>query len=113
VPSLPDLRRAYPEAARAALVAAPADGDAGRVEGFFRRQLGVRSLEAQEGEGTDAVLSRAEAALDAGDLETALAELEALSPEARAPFEDWIAGAEARVIIQGAASDLATQLEAG
>jgi hypothetical protein len=83
------------------------------VEGFFRRQLGVRSLEAQEGEGTDAVLSRAEAALDAGDLETALAELEALSPEARAPFEDWIAGAEARVIIQGAASDLATQLEAG
>ena len=113
VPSLPDLRRAFPEAARQALVAAPADEQTGRVEGFFRRQLGVRSLEAQEGGGADAVLSRAEAALDAGDLEAALAELEALPAEAREPLEPWIADASARVTIQGAATDLASQLEAG
>ena len=112
VPSLPQLRETFPARAREALLAAPTAGG-GRVEGFFRRQLGVRSLEAREGDDVDAILSRAEATLAEGDLEATLAELEALPEEARAPLQEWIASAEDRVIIRDAATELASQLEAG
>ena len=111
VPSLEELRRSFPPLARDALQEASSEGN--RVEGFFRRQLGVRSLEAREGGGADAILSRAEDALGRGDVEATLAELEALPPEVRAPLEGWIARAEARVIVADAAQDLATRLDGG
>ena len=111
VPSLDALRRDFAPAAREALQAAPSED--GRVGSFFRRQLGVRSLEAREGEEVDAILSRAEDALARGDVEAALAELEALPPEARAPVAGWIARAEDRLIVADAARDLAAQLDGG
>lgn len=113
IPSLAQLRETFPEQAREALEAVPAAEDATRAETFLRRQLGVRSLTARPGSSPDAVLSRAEAELAQGDLAGALAELEALPPEARATLEEWIADAEARVVVQDAATDLVDQLEAG
>ena len=48
------------------------------------------------GDGPDAILSRAEAALAGDDLDAALAELDALPEVVRAAMGDWLAGAEAR-----------------
>ncbi len=113
VPTLAALREEFAPLSREALLAAPAGEDAGRVESFVRRNLGVRSLGAREGSDADAVLSRAEDALGRGDIEAALAELEALPEPARAPFEPWIASAKDRVIVEGAAASLADRLEGG
>lgn len=81
-----------------------------RVSAFFRTQLGTRSLEPKEGDDPDAILSRAEAALKAGQLDTALAELAAM-PEAGQPaLAPWIASANARRDALAAATELSQQL---
>ena len=96
-------------AARAALDAATLSGARGggfteRAGAFLRNQLGVRSLAPQEGTGADAVLSRMQADVEAGDLAAALNEAQALPPEGRAAMQGWLDGATARV---GALSDIA------
>lgn len=110
VPTLGDLRESYPDAARAALGAsrvATAEGDPGsRVLAFIRTQTGARSLTPQEGDTPDAVLSRAEAALAAGDLRAALTELEALPEGGREAMQDWIDSAEVRAQAAAAADTL-------
>ncbi len=115
IPTLDTLRETFPDSARAALDSATrAAADAGEL-GFFERvtrtQLGVRSLEAREGDDPDAVLSRAEDALRRGDLDTALTELETLPPVGQEELADWIAQAETRQATLAAAADLAAQLE--
>ncbi|GIT92958.1 hypothetical protein JANAI62_34160 [Jannaschia pagri] len=101
------LADAFPEAARAALTEArrvePVDGNP--ITAFLRRQTGARSLEPQEGTSADAVLSRAEAAVRAGDVQTALDEIAALPAEASAPLADWTAQAETLVAAQAAVQD--------
>ncbi len=110
VPTLSELRESYPEAARQALSAsavATTEGDAGdRLMAFLRTQTQARSLAPQEGSGADAILSRAEAALDQGDVPGALAELEALPEEGRAAMESWIAEAQLRTEAVAAAESL-------
>lgn len=94
-----ELAADFPIAARAALATARAEGvsdDAGGIGGFFRSQFDVRSTTPQEGDGPDAVLSRAEAAVKDGRVADALAELEALPEVARAELTDWTARAQAR-----------------
>ena len=86
-------------AARAAGGAEPGLG------GFARSLLGARSIEPREGDSADAVLSRAEAALRDGDLQTALTEIEALPPEARAVMDEWVARARIRLDAQAALQD--------
>ncbi len=114
VPTLTSLQDAFPDIARAALVASInagiADGSIGRVEGFFRSQLGTRSLEPKEGDDPDAVLSRAEAALKAGQLEGALQELNALPDAGQAEFANWIADAKLRLEAERAVAALASQV---
>jgi len=114
VPTLADLQRDYPEAARAALDAALEEEAAGdvtnKVSAFLRSQLGVRSLEPREGEDADAVLSRAEAALRDGDLRAALSELDALPERARENMSGWIADATARADAVEAAGALEKSL---
>lgn len=98
VPTRAALTESFPEAARAALAAArreTAEG-AGSVTDFLRGQLGIRSLEPREGDDPDAILSRAEAALDEGRLGDALAEIETLPEDARAALADWTAAATMR-----------------
>ncbi len=101
VATLTGLTESFPEAARAALAAARAEGlaeDGGNgVMAFLRRQLDVRSVEPREGSDPDAVLSRAEAALRDARLGDALAEIATLPEPVRVPLADWIAAAEIRV----------------
>lgn len=101
LPSLAALQDAYPAAARAALAAA-LRADMGttfteRMAAFLRSQTGARSLVPHQGSDPDAVLSRAEAALRAGDLGTVMTEIKALPPEALAAMADWPVLAERRL----------------
>jgi hypothetical protein len=100
VPSLAALVDAFPPAARDALDASiratMGEGALDRVSAFLRVQTGARSLEPRAGDDPDAVLSRAEAALRAGDLETTLAELTALPEAGQAAMADWIQAARTR-----------------
>ncbi|MET4103001.1 hypothetical protein ABIE58_002437 [Roseovarius sp. MBR-78] len=110
VPTRAQLVESFPEAARAALAAARGTGTGPSVGGFLRAQLGVRSLEPREGDDTDAILSRAEAALAGGRLGDALAEIETLPEAARAATSDWAARATARHDALAAAEELSAQL---
>ena len=100
VPTLISLQDGFPEAARAALATARSEGVAGEetsgIGAFLRNQFDVRSTAPREGDGADAVLSRAEAALRSGRLADALAELSAPPEVARAEMSDWLSQAEAR-----------------
>ncbi len=110
VPTRAQLVESFPDAARAALAAARGTGTGPSVGGFLRAQLGVRSLEPREGDDTDAILSRAEAALAGGRLGDALAEIETLPEAARAATSDWAARATARHDALAAAEELSAQL---
>lgn len=97
--TLGTLQGAFPEAARAALAAAPLPPDSGALDralGFLRAQTGARSLAPREGGDTDAILSRAEAAVRQGDLAAALVELDGLPPEPAAALAEWRARAAQR-----------------
>lgn len=115
VPSLPQLQDSFAPAARDALasarVAEPANGTFGKLQNFLKGQLGVRSLEPKEGTGPDAVLSRAEAALGAGDVAGTLDELKALSPAGRAKMAAWEAKAKTRVNALAAADALSQAIK--
>lgn len=114
VPTMAQLRDAFPPAARAALAAsresAGDDTGAGGFWAFMSDQLGARSLEPREGSDADAVLSRAEAALRDGRLADALAEIDTLPPHAAGEMSGWAAEAQERLNALGAAESLATQL---
>ncbi|MBR9650383.1 COG4223 family protein [Thalassovita aquimarina] len=110
VPTRAALQEAFPDAARAALKAArQAETDGGALN-FLRDHLGVRSLEPREGNDADAILSRAEAALKAGHLSDAMAELEALPEQGRVELTDWMALATQRADGLAAAEALSQQL---
>lgn len=114
LPTASALISGFPDAARDALAAARASGtgdeDAGGVAGFFRSQLGARSVTPREGDDPDAVLSRAEAALRNGDLATVLTEIEILPEVAQNEMSDWVALARLRRDALVAASDLTQTL---
>lgn len=109
LPTLQSLRIGFPDAARLALNAAlqadMGESWAERAGAFLRGQTGARSLTPRDGDDPDAVLSRSEAALTAGDLPVALAELDGLAPPAQAAMADWRAQADlhlqAAVAVQG------------
>ncbi|WP_412552836.1 COG4223 family protein [Shimia sp. MIT1388] len=112
--TLSALIESYPEAARGALAKAREDkvdaGTGNKLGNFLKTQFGARSVEAREGSDTDAVLSRAEAALKAGDLTVALTELDTLAEGPKNVMADWVAQAQTRVAATQAAEDLAQTL---
>ncbi|MDP2062101.1 MAG: hypothetical protein Q8J98_03245 [Phaeovulum sp.] len=114
VPTLTALRDGFVPAARAALAAAraeaPGAGMLDRLGTLLLAQTSARSLTAREGVDADAVLSRAEAALAAGDLTAALAEVSALPDAARAEMATWQALAERRLAATRALANLAQSL---
>ncbi|TFL16586.1 mitofilin family membrane protein [Jannaschia formosa] len=106
LPTVAELTAAFPDAARDALAEARlVEPEGGGLGAFIRRQTGARSLEPREGDDADAVLSRAEAAVRAGDIDAALAELEALPPEAQAAMAGWIDAARTRAAARDALPD--------
>lgn len=106
VTPLADLQAQFPDAARAALqLARRADGDdswGSRLTDFLADQTGARSVTPREGDDPDAILSRAEFALGESRLSDALTELAALPADIRAPLEEWIAKATARLAVDTA-----------
>ena len=100
LPSLTALQDGFPHAARLALESAlradMGDSWTERATSFFRSQTGARSLTPQDGNDPDAVLSRAEAALASGDLDTTLSELANLPQVAQDALADWRGLAERR-----------------
>ena len=113
LPTLPQLRASFPDAARAALESAlranMGESWTDRVSSFLRSQTGLRSLTPRDGDDPDAVLSRAEAALAQGRLADALAELDALPDAAKPALKDWAATATLRLSAESAVAALATQ----
>lgn len=113
VPSLPELRENFPDAARAGLAAARLqvpESDVAGIGGFLRRQLSARSVTPREGNAPDAVLSRAEGLLKAGNLDGALTELDALPDAAKTAMQSWLENANARQNARSAAQDLSDSL---
>jgi len=93
--SLSELKKQLPELSRTVLrddAAANAGISAiGKFTAFMKSQVGTRSLEPQQGDDMDAVLSRIEAALDKDDLAKALTETEMLTDAAKQTMGKWIA----------------------
>lgn len=110
VPTIGDLQRDFPGAARAALSTAtvvPQDASAGeRLTAFLKRQTNARSLAPKEGDSTDAVLSRAEARVAEGDLDGSLKELSSLSDDAKDVLGPWMVKAQTRLDALAALSEL-------
>ncbi len=115
VPTLEALRAAFPAAARDALAASLRQTAGGsmwdRTFAFLRTQSGARSLSPREGVDPDAILSRAEAALAAGDPGAAITEIEALPADGQTRMAEWVALAKRRIAATDAAAALAAELE--
>ncbi len=115
VPTLEALRAAFAPAARAALAASLKQTAGGslwdRSLAFLRTQSGARSLTPREGADPDAVLSRAEAALAAGDPGASIAAIAALPTDGQARMAEWVALAKRRIAATAAAAALAAELE--
>lgn len=100
-PTLAQLQEGFPDAAREALRVARETGTdqgwGGRFMDFLASQTGARPLTPLEGDTPEAVLSRAEFALSEGRVADAVAELQPLSPEVKAPLDPWLTQAQAHL----------------
>lgn len=114
VPTQAALVADFDVAADSALAVARAEGVDGEERtafgAFLRSQFDVRSVTPQEGTSVDAILSRAQAALNAARLADALAEVRTLPEVARAEMVNWISGAEARAAVVAAVEELSFSL---
>ncbi|HET7093439.1 MAG TPA: mitofilin family membrane protein [Thermomicrobiales bacterium] len=83
---------------RPMLQAAPPSGGSfiDRLQANAENLVRIRPVEAPSGDDRGAVLTRIERLAAKDDIAGSLAELNKLTPEARAPFQSWIAKAEAR-----------------
>ncbi len=114
VPTLETLQEDFPAAARAALRAelaeAPSDSAYDRVSNFLRAQTGARSTAPRDGDDTDAILSRAGAAVEAEAFADALDELAALTGPAQSAMQGWITAVETRLSADAALAEFTTSL---
>ena len=110
-PTVSSLTAEFPQMAREALAADRGQGSDGAsaaqgVGQFLKKQLGLRSVTPKEGTSTDAVLSRMEGALRAGDLRQAAQEAEGLSGEAAQISAPWREALATRLAIDTAVDAL-------
>ena len=106
VVSLSKLQDEFPKLARVSLQAARMEGDGTGFGAFLKAQLGFRSLFPREGTSPDAVLSRAEASVAAGNLQVALVELIDLPKSGQLVLQDWSERARTRLSVLNALSEL-------
>ncbi|MDG1431513.1 MAG: hypothetical protein P8L68_15040 [Paracoccaceae bacterium] len=110
-----ELVEQFPDAARLALNAvrtAETEGEAtGGIMTFLQNQLGVRSISPRDGDSADAILSRAEAAVKSGDIETAISELAFLPESGATAMAEWVAHAHQRVAALAGRDALKEQIE--
>ena len=106
VVSLNKLQDEFPKLARVSLQTARMEGDGTGFGAFLKAQLGFRSLFPREGTSPDAVLSRAEASVAAGNLQVALVELIDLPKSGQLVLQDWSERARTRLSVLNALSEL-------
>lgn len=111
VASRPALVAEFPAVAKAALADDLADDSFGeRLLGKLRGLVSLRRVGNDvEGDGTEAKLARAEAALDAGDLPKAVALVKTLPPQTSKATAGWLARAEAHLAAKQAADQISAQ----
>ncbi len=108
VASLASLTDAFPDAARAALVAAREETKGtGGLSGYLQRQFGARSVAPRDGDDPDAVLSRAEAAVQSGDVAGAVDLIGTLPEAAQTVLGTWVSEANTRLAVLAAIDGLA------
>lgn len=117
VATLARLRQDFGDAAHAAIrsdIQASSDGNAlSRLNAFVGSQVASRSLTPREGTDTDAILSRAEAALsEENNLTAVLAELSGLSAPAAEAMSGWISRATSRQATLDALTDISASASA-
>ena len=104
MPTIASLQARYPEAARAAVTAGRSgEADSEWQSMFWNRVndlVSVRATGELEGEGTEAVLARAELRLEEGNLAAAVEELKQLQGPAAEAMAGWRAEAEQRLEAQ-------------
>ncbi|RKQ68329.1 uroporphyrinogen-III synthase [Oceanibaculum indicum] len=116
VPTLATLRQRFPDVAGAAVRAArvgESDSVVGQTLNRIAGLVSLRRIGSVEGETPEARIARAEAAVSAGDLAAAVAELDGLPADAAAVVADWRADAEARLAADRALTRLRDHLLAG
>ena len=108
VPSLTELQTDFPEAARAALRASlrdsSASGQGNLLTNFLRAQTGARSVAPRDGDDADAILSRADADVQAGRIDAALTQTAMQAPA----MADWMSRATAYSQARAALTDLSS-----
>lgn len=116
VPTVQMLLDDFPPAANSAIRASiselAGDGFLDRSRAFLEAQIATRSLEPQEGQGTDAVLSRVENELRQGNLESVLSEADALPSEAANAMSDWLDAVRKRQAANAGLAELQANLQA-
>ena len=111
VASRPSLVAEFPAVAKAALADDLADDSFGeRLLGKVRGLISLRRVGNDvEGDGSDAKLARAEAALEAGDLPKAVALVKSLPPQTARATAGWLSRAEAHLAAKQAADQISSQ----
>lgn len=119
-PSLSEIRANFDAAARAGLANANRENADGVVENYGARIAGlfnIRPATPQPGAAPGAIISRAEDAVDRGDLSLAVFELEALPTSAQNAMGEWMMLARARtefeVALRSINADLAERTARG
>ncbi|AWX92777.1 hypothetical protein DPM13_05185 [Paracoccus mutanolyticus] len=79
----------------------------GLIGNFLRVQTGARSVEPREGSDPDAILSRANAAVEAGAIATALDEIATLPQSGQNAMKSWTDRARIWVDANTALAELA------
>ncbi len=101
IPTVPELARAFAVAKEGAVVATAPAASGSIVDTLMASAQSLVTIkridEPTTGEGPDAALARAKAALDQGDLATAVKEVETLDSAPREAFAPWLGQAHARL----------------
>jgi uroporphyrinogen-III synthase len=114
LPTFADLQRQFGPAAAAAMRAsAMPEGTSAWYRRILDRMLAIVTVRRLDGDAagtsTAAILARAEARLNEGNLAAAVREMEGLSGDAAMAATAWQTQAKARVAAESAASDTTTQ----
>jgi len=109
LPSAALLQRTFDDEAREALRTANR-AENGGILGSFRNLVTVRKAGDVPGASSSAIISRAETRLEAGDLQGAVQELDALGGPAAEAMAEWLDAARARVAVDDLMDGLSERL---
>jgi hypothetical protein len=109
VPTLPELTKEFSELVRIALKPSLPENStfSERLKSNLSSLVVIRKVgEHQKGLSLEAILARAEAHLDKGELEAAVAEVESMTVSEQGQFTDWLSDARTRLSIPATLSDI-------